>query len=431
MSNLVFGASSPTFSTPVVKAPVFTSQTSTPATTTKPTAPVNNSSTPLFNLTNSPIGAGPAFGTANSTSSQISGGGLGSSIRGALGALGSYLGSGNSSGGGNTASATDAFSTPTPPQPTSTYNGRTGVDTTTYGTTIPKGQTSIPGSDFSGSQYQQADAVTQAGATAKANREAQASALLAQIQENNKKNALTATTDTTADALSTYDPENAKAVNDAKAQEAALESNYQALLAPTAEEQAAQAQADQLTAAEGQVNADLNQKVTEVNKEPVPLGFLQGWGTTFNKDATAKLQTIASQKVPIQQQLARLAATRQAALGVTKDRVTNAKDAVTQAYNTYDKQKDLASPYTLSAGQSRYDANGKLIASNAKAQSNYTATTIPSGVRNDVQADILAGHSLSAIINAYPDVDSSYISTLKNQLVPPKKASSTIANPFA
>lgn len=422
---------SSTFTTKsVTGTPSFGNQTTTPAIISKPAVPAKpttttTSSSPLFTLNGGPTA--PALGNQTTTPVRSSGSGA----LGALKSFGSTLAGafgGNTGGQANASSAFDDIPNPFSAPPVySSYGGKTGVDTTTYGTNIPKGQSSLPGADYSGPQYQAASAVTNAGTAAKASRESQAAALLGQIS-NQKKSQLATDAVTDASATSEYDPEHVKAINDAKAQQIALESQYQALLAPSSEEQAAQAQADALTSAEGQVNSDLNQKVTDVNKEPVPLGFLQGWGTTFNKDATAKLQTLASQKVPIQLQLARLAATRQAALGVNKERVSNAKDAVTQAYSTYDAQQKLKQPYNLSAGETRYDANGKVIAKGQTAAKNYTATNIPSKEKSDLTADILAGHSLSQIIGAYPDVDSSYISSLKGQLIP---KSSTILNPFA
>lgn len=385
MTNLIFGSASPTFSTGVGQSSKPVTQTSTPVVITS--AP-SQKAPATFNLINNPLAKGGSSigGTQTSTPSQIaSGGGIGSLASGALSALqragSSVSGLFGSNTGSNSslAAGVGLADAPAAPPPTySSYGGNTGVDQTTYGTTMPKGQTSLPGADTSGPQYQVANAVNDAATKAKATREAQAAVLQAQIEQNKKDTAAqSAVSQATTD--STYDPSKVTAINDAKTQQAALEAQYQSLLQPSAEEQAAQAQEDQLTAGESQVNADLNQKVTDVNKEAIPLGFLQGWGTTFNKDATAKLQTIASQKVPLQLQLARLAATRQAAMGVTKDRVDNAKDAVSQAYSTYDtqhkdKQTAAQNVVTQAAAQKKFDEDVREFGITT-AQKNYENAT--------------------------------------------------------
>lgn len=92
----------------------------------------------------------------------------------------------------------------------------------------------------------------------------------------------------------------------------------------------------------------------------------------------------------------------------------------------------LSSPVTLGQGQALFDrTTGDRIAYNPKTYApktsgggssgkKYTATNIPNAVRDDLVADIQAGHGLNDLYGAYKDVNSSYI----NQIYKSLKASS-------
>lgn len=446
--------SAPSFAkAPVAPAPTLATRTSTPATSITPKAnPIAQSSSPFASA--SPIGS-VSYTTSNSTpatgSALNAGSGYASSpLSGALGAIqraGSSLASSYSGGQSGSANAYSALSAldgaqANPENPfagsADTYKGTPGTSYSTFAPSIAKGQTSIsPDLPTNNPAFQEREANKQILRDAETKRNAEAATLQAQlvIKQKELKDAQVAA-DLGVSAYNpnkpdSYDPSKDSNVKSLQAQYDAMDKEYQKLLLPSEEELAAKEKEDALAAEEAGVNASLNQKVTDVNKEPVPLGFLQGWGTTFNKDAAAKLQTIGAAKIPIQQQLARLAATRQSAMDVQKQRLNSAKDAVSTAQSIYkeraDREDKKNEPFNLSAGQTRYDGNGGILARSAASKSNYTSTNIPS----DLKAELLQNAknvSLGALYDAYPDVSSSYLQSIWNSLHP--KSSSGVTNPF-
>jgi hypothetical protein len=120
-----------------------------------------------------------------------------------------------------------------------------------------------------------------------------------------------------------------------------LQKEIERLSKPTPEVLAAQEEENRLIAAEQGVNAELNQKVVDVEGEPIPQGFQTGWGNTFNKQANAKLGTIAAQKVPLQLKLANLQAQRAAAMDVVKSKqIVIGSKASKSSDRAYDYQMD-------------------------------------------------------------------------------------------
>lgn len=199
-----------------------------------------------------------------------------------------------------------------------------------------------------------------------------------QAQLATKQAELKSSQDATAVADDVYDPDkqdNLIKIND---QVTALEKAMENANKETPEEVQAKTALDKITADEAAVNAGLTEKVTEVNKEAIPQGFLSGWGTTFNKDANSKLTTLAANKIPLTQQLATAQAKRQAAMDVVKTKLADAKESRTRAtdiyqtnYTTKNKKKETAATNrykTIGDGTQLYDTvTGKVIAENSKS----------------------------------------------------------------
>lgn len=201
------------------------------------------------------------------------------------------------------------------------YKGRAGVSTSLYTKSAPRGSSDIDVTNSTGQRPSKAggsvkDSLVNTINTTKTKKEAQQTALQSTIVGLEKQ----------AEDVAAYNPEDVQAISDLNAQIASINKMLEDSQQLTPEEQATQQQLDALLSAEGQVNAGLNQKITDVNAEPISSKLLEGWGTTFNKDANAKLQTIGANKLPLQLQLSRLQSKRQAATDVSKTKLGSLRD---------------------------------------------------------------------------------------------------------
>lgn len=391
LSNLK-GSANPLASSPKPNNPVFKARVGEGLTPSQTSNAYSTISKPTAQLPTSRVGQTLASGGLPGAARAVEGAGtvLGSSISKGVNAIKRVANKANSvindytgSAGGGSSLAAD--SSQINPFSSTTYKGRPATEQSSF---------SIGGGSAMGQSLDNqplATVITPQEREGKRNfvqqEEQKRTTLLNQKQQ--EAQAKRAAIDANAAAVvapETNNPEDPfllQLQEDAKRQEREyekLQKDIEELSQPSAEVSAAQEEENRLITQEHQINADLNQKVTDVGREPIPQGFVQGWGNTFNKDANAKLQTIAAQKVPIQMKLASMQAKRQAAMDVVKSRqgaMGNRSDkASDRLYNYQDderkrKQKAL-DPYTLSEGQTRYDP---LTGTSTKAPKTYKATT--------------------------------------------------------
>jgi hypothetical protein len=108
--------------------------------------------------------------------------------------------------------------------------------------------------------------------------------------------------------------------------------------------------------------------------------------------------------------------------GTTKNNISNQ----TKNQWTQTKANELYKKY-INGGYSAQEALRRVneLTGYTVKGTNYTATNIPSDLKNDLMADVQSGHSEQDIINAYPEVSSSYIKSLI-----PRQGEEEIINPF-
>lgn len=214
-----------------------------------------------------------------------------------------------------------------------TVNGAPAMERTEYFATAPKGPTNF---NTGGNEEGYANRALNQDfiANTEAQRQATVRDLQGQLAALQAQQAQQPTTPLTDGLYSPDEDPTIKKDNDnlARLQRKLLEAQQE-----SPEALAAQEEENKIIAAEQEVNAGLNQKLVDVGKEPIPLGFIQGWGTTFNKDANAKLQTLAAQKVPLVQKLANLQSKKQAALDLVKSQIDMKKDKRDRATDIYGK----------------------------------------------------------------------------------------------
>lgn len=150
--------------------------------------------------------------------------------------------------------------------------------------------------------------------------------------------------------------------------------SYLDSLKPSADEQGYQKQLDSLIAQESNVNASRDLGIQGVNEQPIATPFLAGQATAITNRAATQMGALTAQAVPLQTQLARAQAMRQSAMDVSK------------AVLDYQQKKN--EPYTLAAGQTRYDGSGKVIAQgqNKETINSGSLTYTPQDYAQDSQA---------------------------------------------
>lgn len=172
-------------------------------------------------------------------------------------------------------------------------------------------------------------------------------------------------------------------------QQQKIQKQMNRLMQESQAEEDTQSQIDALANDERLVAAGLEQKTQDVNAEPIPMAYLQGWGTTFNKQANAKLQGIAATRVPLEVRLANLQQKRQSALDVVKssydEAKSRAKESRQRGYDLADyatKRKDdlydkAHMPKTKSGSYSNADLSADSQAlENSRGSDGYVDPTI-------------------------------------------------------
>lgn len=147
-------------------------------------------------------------------------------------------------------------------------------------------------------------------------------------------------------------------------QEEALQREIERMSQPSAEELAAQAQEDELTAKEAAIKAGVQRSTAEISSQPIPYGFVTGQSAAVERRANADLGTIAAQKIPITQRLANEQARRAAALDVVKTtsaRAASRTDRATDRRYDYqsetrkNKREDEKTTYDRAQAEKKYN----------------------------------------------------------------------------
>lgn len=181
-----------------------------------------------------------------------------------------------------------------------------------------------------------------------------------------------------------------KQAKDLQSQYDALQSKVDELSKPSPEYLAALEEEKQLNEQENTVKTGLSSALNEVNNQPVAQGFLTGQGARLQNLANTELGRIAGQKVTLTQRLATEAQRRQAAMDVAKIGLTRAGSRADTASNrAYEygqsqqtrKQNKADKTYSVSAGETVYDAKGNVI---ARGPYKPTVVTPTEKANNDV-----------------------------------------------
>jgi phage host-nuclease inhibitor protein Gam len=226
-------------------------------------------------------------------------------------------------------------------------------------------------------------------------------------------------------------------------QEEELQREIERLTKPSAEYLEAQRLEDELTAKEAAINAGVNRTTAEIADQPIPYGFVTGQSAAVERRANADLQTIAAQKIPLQQRLANEQARRAAALDVVKTsstRAINRRDTASDRrfdYQTDEKKRkedrvDQAQKdryVSVGDGSQLYDTvTGKVVSNNPKNfspnSSSSSTDTTDAGVNglirgNDGYVDPYEYAKLRAQAKSANEFDRKY-SYLMNPVSRPK-----------
>lgn len=303
--------------------------------------------------------------------------------------LSDYLG-----GFGSTTAPMSGFGTQTTTpavSPTlSTYGGRTGTDSTTYygGTPLSlEAQAKAMSNQANPNvapQRQSNRAIISMEEESAPRRKAEADAASAEAERIKQAR------DAAATAALVQSPDDPEQLEQKRYDQEAktLENQYQAMLReverlskPSEEYLRALEEETLLSEEENSVKTGLSSSLNEVNNQPIPQGFLTGQGARLQNLANTSLDRIAGQKVTLQQRLANEQQRRAAAMDVAKlglsragSRSDNAssrafdygQDQKKREQTLADKERERAEKtYSVSAGETIYDAQGKVIAKGA------------------------------------------------------------------
>jgi len=129
-------------------------------------------------------------------------------------------------------------------------------------------------------------------------------------------------------------------------EEERLQKEMERLTKPSEEYLEAKALEDELTAKEAAIKAGVNRTTAEISSQPIPYGFITGQSAAVERRANADLETIAAQRIPIQQRLANEQARRAAALDVVKS-------SASRIANRYDRASDRSYNYAAESRQNK------------------------------------------------------------------------------
>ena len=115
-----------------------------------------------------------------------------------------------------------------------------------------------------------------------------------------------------------YNPEGQSQISTLSAQIKAMEEEIARVQQDSPELQAATQAIQKKIAEEAMIKANLTQGVANVQDQPIAQGFISGQSAALERQAQAKLQTNAAQRIPLQQQLATEQAKKQTAIDVVK-----------------------------------------------------------------------------------------------------------------
>lgn len=130
--------------------------------------------------------------------------------------------------------------------------------------------------------------------------------------------------------------------------------SYLNSLSPSSDETNAQNQLNALQSQQSGINASRDLGIEAVNEQPIATPFLTGQGAAITNRAAVQSGALGAQQVPLQQQLATAQAKRQSAVDVSKALLD---------YQTNQQKTAQSGQFSLSPGQTQYDAQGNAIAS--------------------------------------------------------------------
>jgi len=123
---------------------------------------------------------------------------------------------------------------------------------------------------------------------------------------------------------------------------AQAERAYERLLRESEGEVQAQTGIDALSAQSEAINAQYRSESADVKNQPIPAGFITGQDKALYEKAQTGLGTLATQKIPLEQQLSREQAKRQSAIDVSKQRLTSLENKRSRYdYRRKERKSDL------------------------------------------------------------------------------------------